>query len=880
MLKFKPSYRFLLDLIVLAISVYFIGFLLDAWRSFPVPRGCDAIAQLHKVNFILNFWPHIFWNYQWAGGMPMFRWYPPSFYYVIAAFTALTNYRAEFVMVVFLYILYFLASVGVYGLMLGVTRSRQISILTSLFVLSSPSVWDQHILGGAHARVASLLLLPLSMWLTKRLTDNFAEGRPSKLSYVCTVLLLAFTVSFNPFMGWPALLLSLLIPLFYLEGWRQKVYTAIKIFIPVLSLNAYFYVPFLYAPLRVVAESDVPPKNFLLQTPTSGSYLALSPIHVALTAVFLAIVVVLKLGAPSRDENKFLKFCVMVVSLFICFVFLGAYVESIYPFAGLVICIMPLFLMPLAGSLLHRIFRRIQRYAKPAFVILLLVIILSVHMLPGVNIVTKFTSPPPALRDMLEETYQKLNIDDPQTMYRVGIYGADGWLGQWWNYKSNVPQTRDYFFQGIAYPDWFAWLHDAVWGRLNNYEEANFLLDWWAVKWILVDSITSDPGKFLSRSDYYDSAVNVNSLHEFIYKNPTPIASATNAPSLLVISEDAPPGGGLYRCILNDLAYSDYNSRYVIPVHGGEYIDDYFLEELKRFDAVIMYGYKYHDLTTAWELLQEYVQGGGGLIIETGLQYRSPDWNASYIPPPCPVDRTYWTNFGMDWHFSFVDSPVTDGINFTAFSPAVSEGAVWGVSSSFNESVREWARPVLWDNGHPLIVTGEYGKGRVVWSGMNLPWHIAVYKNHEESRFLAKIVDWVSKAPGKRRIRVDYEAKRVNPEKVVVTVHNTSNGVLFKEFFFKDWRAFLEKDGKRIERLRVHKAGPDFMYVAIPKNAEYPVTILFELSKLVEYVGFSISAVTLFTLLAYGFIGEKLTAPFTHTTEKMKRKIKDWWHEE
>src|SRR3990172_2412799 len=69
-------------LVICFVLVYFIGSLLNAWKVDPIVPGIDSFNHLYKTNYVLKYWSHDEWNYQWSGGMPQFLWYPPLFYYV------------------------------------------------------------------------------------------------------------------------------------------------------------------------------------------------------------------------------------------------------------------------------------------------------------------------------------------------------------------------------------------------------------------------------------------------------------------------------------------------------------------------------------------------------------------------------------------------------------------------------------------------------------------------------------------------------------------------------------------------------------------------------------------------------------------------------
>src|SRR5258708_16211882 len=102
----------------------------------------------------------------------------------------------------------------------------------------------------------------------------------------------------------------------------------------------------------------------------------------------------------------------------------------------------------------------------------------------------------------------------------------------------------------------------------------------------------------------------------FSYLRPTPIAVATNAPTVLVIGQ-----AENYQVVVRDLSYSDFDSAHAVPVQGGLYVDDYTAQDLAQFDEVLIYGGRAHDSARAFDLVSGYVKGARGLIIES---WRTP----------------------------------------------------------------------------------------------------------------------------------------------------------------------------------------------------------------------------------------------------------------
>ena len=820
--------KFVADLIAIAVFVFFVGSLIGAWSYYEIPHGGDAFNQLQKVRWILDTWPHLTWTNQWAGGMPLMRWYPPVLYYIVATVVVLSKLSIELAMVSVIYVLYFVGAASTYALMLKLTGSRGAAVLTVILVMISPSIWEEFVVAGVYGRVGALMMLPAALWLAVELIEHRQSARQIWGAFSALVIVLALSVLFNPLLGVPTMALTILLIIFSMEGWTEKLKLILKLAVSVFFIAAFFLFPFLLRNLPDFVSyswGSGPTMDFLVfsRFPAPESYAALSPIVVSFVIIVLLLSRLTKARLDSIPQRKTLKFLALVTVFAIMLIGAALLSSTVVGYAALALAILPFTLGSLGGIIYHGVVASATKFSKYASVLVIIGLICSMLFVSGVPITRAFGStvvPDDSIRILRE-----LHLDKNQTFqYRVGLRGTEGLMGQWWNYRSSIPQTRDYYGIGVLYPDWIAWLNDAVWKSNNNYEEMNFLLDWWSIKWILVNNVTSDPSKFLSSPDTYRLAANVSDLpiyklYEFEYNVPYPILYATNAPTLLVIAGDQ------YRTVINDLSFSGSSDSRLIPIHGGAYIDDYSIDDLRNFDAVLIYGYNYHDRARAWDLLSQYVNSGGGLVIDTGF---SPDSNSETMPLPSPVDSTHWTNFGTEWQFSWVKSDQTDDINFSSFAPAVSAGGGWGVSASYNSSVRDWAKPVVWDAGQPLMVAGRLGQGRVFWTGMNLLYHIGTYKNYEEARLLANAITWACGLSQPIQNVADYASRQDNPERDTVVLNSESHGVLFKEFSYVDWNAGIDTANGVHETLPIYQAGPDFMYVGIPKGITFPATVTFE----------------------------------------------------
>ena len=199
---------------------------------------------------------------------------------------------------------------------------------------------------------------------------------------------------------------------------------------------------------------------------------------------------------------------------------------------------------------------------------------------------------------------------------------------------------------------------------------------------------------------------------------------------------------------------------------------------------LILYGYRYKNMKKMSELLSDYVSGGGCLFIEAN---DSPDYKAKSLVDPFPIRDSYTYSVFRDWNFNISKHPIVKGVNFTSFSPAVFAGGGWGISASIK--IADWAKPILLTNGHPIVVAGEYGKGRVIWSGMNLFYHAKSYRNKEELKFIVNILKWLNGIGGTSN--PSYNVEFINPQKRIITIEDKYKGILFKEHYFTQWHATL-----------------------------------------------------------------------------------------
>lgn len=365
------------------------------------------------------------------------------------------------------------------------------------------------------------------------------------------------------------------------------------------------------------------------------------------------------------------------------------------------------------------------------------------------------------------------------------------------------------------------WAYQATVYYLSHYgsaREVNELAHWFGLQYVVLH-------KNLSPLERYDP-----NLWPIVYPqsddNPTIVqvrrfteapemASLVSRPVVLVI------GGyqnGIYEQAFREFVKGALGYESGLAVEGVHNIDDYSLDQLRGFDAVFLHGYGYKDYERAWQLLEEFVASGGALYVDTGWQFFSPDWELEDTPPVLPVHNLEWTHFGIDASFTVEDPSLIGQTVPTELPPLIWEGQSWGVSVP-SKGLRDWAHPVLSAEGVPVIAAGEYGQGRVVWSGMNLIGHAGTYDSDEERHLLGRLIGWLvgSSFAGEMRSPV---VVREDPDHIRFLILDPlpeGTSLLWREAFSPDWRASIAVDG-RVTKAPIYRAGPGMMLLQLPQT--------------------------------------------------------------
>ena len=293
------------------------------------------------------------------------------------------------------------------------------------------------------------------------------------------------------------------------------------------------------------------------------------------------------------------------------------------------------------------------------------------------------------------------------------------------------------------------------------------------------------------------------------FVNPQPSGLAAQWPqgtSVLVVGGTQKSVPELYNSVFKRATSGMLPFESAWLVRGSSpYIDDYSQQELSRYSGVIMLGYRYHDQAAAWARVDGYVRGGGRLFVETGWQYVDPDWNAGPAPAALPVTSLRWGVLNPSAPVFVVGAPDPQ------FGSLTYQGGGWGASGA--PSLRPGATELVRSGDTILAARWQLGRGRVVWSGMNLIAHDASSGSSDEDQFVASQLAWLYPTSG-AQAAITPQWTGDGQATLQLNQSDQRTLVLFKESLFPGWSARLVTPGGS-RPVRLDGSEMDFMLATL-----------------------------------------------------------------
>ncbi len=826
------------------------------------PTGTDTYAHLFRIKFVLDNFPNINWNPLWDGGTLFWLWSHPPFPSVFqATLVKVFSISPEVVLTLVAASSYFLMLLGIYYFVFS-GWGRWPAILAVFLILSNPGSfgwWS----GGNYSRIFALGFWGLSLGFSA----SYLLAGKKRRSLIASVLFSALALGSHLLIG-ALTMTSIALMIFFWEK-EKKLNSFFKLIILPTLMTSYWYLPLTLlgnVGRRFIGGFGAYPIRLLnfIYPGYLEDHFALLPFLPSVFVFACFLYIFLKEKKKSVSIKPILYICLFSFIYLVIGYIPGypknAYIDGLPPISAFPI--FAFFFAIFTPVFLSKV--RLKRLRKGIYFTLYLLAI------GGIIINRQFLIK--ARRDVsLPKTwqfqYQKtLKLNPNEKNYRFGTDSA--FVGDWFNYQFNIPQTRDYFNLGHIYPDWIAYLERAVWFDEGNYEETNFLLDWYSVKHFVVGNPHFKAGKFYNQPDAYKLVAEqfpanrgpetvggnlANEIFQFEFLQATPMLTSTDTPTILVIASDSS-----YDSFIRAIAQSNLNSKKIIPIKAGERLSIFNDNDLKNFPAIFIYGVSLSKKEEA--LLGRYIKAGGKVVIESG----GGDFFVGELPDFFPLAQISKASVLGNWDAEWVGDKNFDT---SLFSPLDYDGDPWKVHQADLDSLNSWARPLVIRNDKIWAAEGKLGDGHIIWLGFNLPFHIVRTKNSEEAKlFKFLIYDHLGLKEGE----VLSVGEFVGNEERRIGLAKKATGVLLKESYFRNWQAHTFKNGQR-QKLRILRAGPDFMYLNNPGGE----VVVFEYgTSLIEKLGWGVSI----TSFVY-FIFIIIKWSEQDTVGVIIKKVEDWWNE-
>lgn len=320
---------------------------------------------------------------------------------------------------------------------------------------------------------------------------------------------------------------------------------------------------------------------------------------------------------------------------------------------------------------------------------------------------------------------------------------------------------------------------------------------WFGLDYVFLTGDQQEP------SDFWQSDSNWSDIGGGwkAFSQPTSLVTWSDKPKVLVIADNKKR---LYDQTYRFITWGAIRYDQAMVVQGPKEIDTLSQKEINSYDAIFMRGYDYKFKSSAYSKIDKYIKSGGVMIFDTGWQYNIPDWEVKRAPSWMPFESLSWKILPTDLNWS------EEG-----FAPLVWEDTGWGVSTP--GKLKSWAKVEVTYGNTPLVVSGNYGKGSVIWYGFNIVAHAEDKDNLEEVMYFNKILSSLTLNKDSADMTIGY--RRINPDHVEFQFTESADyptGLYFREAYFPDWKAkLITSRGKK--NLDITKGGPGMMFIALDK---------------------------------------------------------------
>ncbi|OGM12856.1 hypothetical protein A3D84_02345 [Candidatus Woesebacteria bacterium RIFCSPHIGHO2_02_FULL_42_20] len=475
---------------------------------------------------------------------------------------------------------------------------------------------------------------------------------------------------------------------------------------------------------------------------------------------------------------------------------------------------------------------------------------------------------------------------DLDKLARVSVSPNLGSLAFSWADHSRSSMLQTPSSQATPIISWLGIHNEAMflYSSEGNSQEVSEVAKWFGVKYAFLNRNKDKFALDNYSSDYWLDAAQAGSGENVIkikeLENTPGMISISDKPSVLVIGS---LGRKAYTDVYRVATKGAFSFDRAYLIQGTEKIDDYSLNEIKQFSVVVLHGYSYDNFNEAWGMLKKYVEDGGSLFIDTGWQYVSKDWGKdedTTLPDPAPITKTLWGNVGLSWDGATLAGDYGESFKLEKFAPPLWSDMPWGMAIGKMSSLRPWAEPVLRIGDKVIVAKGNYGKGRVLWSGMNMLVHVLQSGSSEEFRLLRELFNFLipKEEITKGEVMVNWD----DPDRVYIsllTVPTSPSFLYFTDSYTPDWRAYLLKGNQKTD-LKIYRAGPGFKGVWL-SQLQGGEKVIFEYSITKNVLIGAFFSITSVLIIIYSIIDSLfLKGLVEKKIRNFKRRIHLWDEEE
>jgi|GEM_PF-3073754 len=869
MKKHKQKFGFIFDwALIVAVGIY-ISLMAGLWDGYPI--GMDVMAHLTKAKFLAESWPEVDWFGGWYTGAPMFLWYSVVPYGLIVLFKYATN--------TYLLGVQLLSMMAVIGIPLGVyviiskvtNRNRIAALLGALLCIAVPALWGRMAMG----EIPRLLATTFMVWAWYLVIAFWHKGRKSYAFYLLTIVMVGMAIA-GHFIMTGLTVLTLLMLLYFLSNnikvWWEKIESLL---VPGVVLSIFVTLPFLFTmgmkqvfsagffggdvthPLINLerfffsATSFVTRQDWVNHDYGAGLHWAIIPLLVLLLYFAIRRKDYVK---KVSEEWQVLKAFFYISLIFLAYglaQYFGVpsnwYNTSFPPsdafyYLGI---IWPIVI----GVSLHFAFTK-RRYEFAVFATAMLALALILLQLYPLN---ELRAEEGNYRFYNKESRLDEEFDEVFTDSRYRTANNNSFLSTWFNFAVDSPQTNGYYAQGIIGADYQYFMDQIIFTESDNWKETKFMLDWYGVKYIIHQYPNFNFDKLKEWPRYFDLIYsNLQSdqnllVEVYEYFDPKPIIEATNAPSMLVIGDEQ-----TYQEVWHALSKTDLTTNKLIPIKGQPMIDLYDLDELNRFDMLLLHNFTYLEKEKAFELLDRYVELGGSVLVETSAVLT--DTGSEYVFPPMPVTKLHPGGDQFDWELGAFDEQISNRVDLNGFGPATyGNSQPWGYLWAEREEVKEGAKVLLTNYDQVVMASLDKGEGKILWSGLNLFYHLNSFGSEDEAELLENIFQYL-RDDEYEFINQAGELINSHRREIVIEEPGFYDGVLLKENYFPAWKANVMTDMYDFDA-DIYQAGPGMMYVDLNPNLAGTVKVIFYyFTPWYQYLSYLVSGLYLLYLVSRLFI--------------------------